>query len=92
MLRRYRHVMWGNIDFFDVFTIKEVTREQNAKVDSLVVVVTILQPCESLISRESKIKIIFQPSFANNFERWQVLNNDAQIIIFMNNLQEFVGY
>jgi hypothetical protein len=58
----------------------------------LIVAITTPQPCESLISRESKMEIIFRPLVVNNFEHWQVFNNDAQIIRSMNNLQEFAQY
>jgi hypothetical protein len=36
-----------------------------------------------------EIILAFNP---NNFEHWQVFNDDSQIIRFMNNLQEFAQY
>jgi hypothetical protein len=47
-----------------------------------------LQPCQDLLEGE-KLEIIFRPSIPDNFEHRQVFDNDAQIIRFMNNLQEF---
>jgi len=69
-----------------------VPRKQNAQTDALVVATTTLQPCESLVLGESEMEIIFKVSTPDNCEHWQVFNNDAQIIRFMNNLQEFAQY
>jgi hypothetical protein len=38
------------------------------------------------------MEVVFRPLVPNNFEHWQVFHDDAQIIRFMNNLQEFVDY
>ena len=66
-LRRYIHAVWDSIELFDAFAIKEVPREQNAQADALDVAAATLQPCESLISGESKMEIIFRPSVPDNF-------------------------
>jgi hypothetical protein len=43
---------------------------------------------QGLVGRR-KIRDYFRPSIPDNFEHWQDFGNDAQIIRFMNNLQEF---
>jgi hypothetical protein len=45
-----------------------------------------------LMKGNGKMEVIFRPSIGNNFECWKVFNDDKQILIFMNNLQEFSNF
>jgi hypothetical protein len=41
-LKQYQNLVWDNIEFLDVFNIKEVLRSENSRVDSLVVSTSLL--------------------------------------------------
>jgi hypothetical protein len=88
-LKRYRNVVWDTMEWFDALSLEVEPRMFNEKDDALVVVASTLQPCKYLLEG-GKLEIIFRPSIPDNIEHWQVFDNDAQIIRFMNNLQEFV--
>jgi hypothetical protein len=89
-LKRYRHVVWDSIQMFDAFSIEAVQREQNEKDDSLVVAAFTLLPCDDLMFGNSRMEILFRLSVADNYEHCQIFHDDAQVIIFLNNVQEFV--
>lgn len=52
-------------------------REQYIQADALVVLVATLQPCEELMTIESKIEIISRPFVPYNFEHWKDFHDDA---------------
>jgi len=87
-LKRYRNA-GDATEFFNVFVIKVAPREHNVKADALAVATSTLHPCDELISRECNMEIIFRTSVPDNFEHWQVFHDDAQILRFLNNLQDF---
>lgn len=88
-LKKYRNVVWDAMEWFDVLSKEAEPRMLNEKVDALFVVASTLQPCKDLLAG-GKLEIIFKPSVPDNVEHWQVFADDAQIIRFINNLQEFV--
>jgi hypothetical protein len=61
----------------------------NEKSYVLAVVALTLYPCKYLLD-SGELEIIFRPYVPNNVEHWQVFDDDAQIIRFINQLQEFV--
>jgi hypothetical protein len=58
---------------------------------TLEVVTSTLQPCEELL-REVEMKNILMPMIPDDFEHWQDLENDLQIMKSINNLEEFMKY
>jgi hypothetical protein len=58
-------------------------------VNALVVVSSTLQPCKDLLEG-GNLEIIFRSSIPNNIENWKGFDDDAQIIRFINNFQDFV--
>lgn len=45
----YRRAVWDSIELFEAFSIEVVPKEQNERVDSLVVATSTLQPCDELV-------------------------------------------
>jgi ribonuclease HI len=91
-LRRYRNVIWDNIEFFDAIDLIAIPRDQNSLADSLVVAASTLQPSEDLMKGKGKLEIIFRPSIPNNIDHWQVFKDDEQILRFIHNVKEFSSF
>jgi hypothetical protein len=62
------------------------------KANTLEMVVFSLQSCKELIARENNMEAIFKPYVLYNVENWKFFHDDAQIIRFLNNFQEFAQY
>jgi hypothetical protein len=76
------------VEWFDVLYLKAENIMFNDKDDALTMTVSNLQPCKDLLE-DGKLEIIFGLYVPDNVEHWQVFDDDAQIIRFINNLQEF---
>jgi hypothetical protein len=50
---------------------------------------TTLQPCEEMLHDICKMEVVFRPSIPDNLEHWQVFNDDAQILHFLQSSKEF---
>ena len=59
-LKQYEHAIWDTTGLFDAFAISVVPREQNAHIDSLVVVAYTLQLSGSLVLGEFKMEVVFR--------------------------------
>jgi hypothetical protein len=55
----------------------------------LVVAATTLQLCDQIIKFACKNKVVFRFVVLDNIDNWQVFKNDAQIVRFLANLQDF---
>jgi hypothetical protein len=91
-LRRYRNVIWDVIEFFDAMDLIVIPRDQNNLIDSLVVAASNLQPSEDLMKGKGKLEIIFRPSVPNNIDHWKVFKDDEQVLRFIHNVKEFLGF
>jgi hypothetical protein len=81
----------GIIDFFYAFSIKVIPREQNAQVNALVVATSLTNQCEILTFGEVKMDILYKPSILDNFDYWQVFDDNSQVERFMKNVGEFAN-
>jgi hypothetical protein len=88
-LKKHSNIVWDTMEWFESLSLKEELRMFNEKADALVLATSTLQPCRDLLEG-GKLEIIFRPSIPNNVKHWQVFDDNAQIIRFVNNLQEFV--
>ena len=87
-LRDYRNVVWDTIEMFDAFAIQAVPREENTLVDALSVIACTFE-IPSRLKEECKFEVLFRPSVPDNQDHWQVFDNDAQIIAFLQHSDNF---
>jgi hypothetical protein len=90
-LKRYRDFARSIAKSFEVVSIEAVPREENYVVDALAVSASTLQPCDGPLQNLCKMEILFRPSIPDNFEHWQVFEDDDQILRFMENNREFTN-
>jgi hypothetical protein len=55
----------------------------------LVVFASTLQPCEEVLQDLCKMEVVFRPSILDNLEHWQVFDDDAKILRFLQSSKEF---
>lgn len=82
-LRSYQNKVWDEIEGFDAFSIQAIPREQNTKVDSLVVSASLLIPHPKFDRSVYVVEMIYQPSVSENNQNWQVFADDKHIILFL---------
>ncbi|XP_059067103.1 uncharacterized protein LOC131858119 [Cryptomeria japonica] len=75
-LRHYRNHVWDKIEAFNSFSIEAVLREFNSKADSLVVYAALLVPHPDFTTNTYRVELVYRLSIPDNFESWQVLEND----------------
>ncbi|XP_059067105.1 uncharacterized protein LOC131858121 [Cryptomeria japonica] len=75
-LRHYRNHVWDEIEAFNAFSVEAVLREFNSKADSLAVYAALLVPHPDFTTDTYRVELVYRPSIPNNFESWQVLEND----------------
>jgi hypothetical protein len=80
------------MEFFGALDLISIPREHNSLADKLAISASTFQPSEELLIGQGKMEVISRPSIPDNMDHWQVFNGDKQILIFMNNLQEFSGF
>jgi ribonuclease HI len=88
-LKRYRDLARDTTNYFEVISIEEFPRDKNHVVDALAISASTLKPCEGPLQNLCNMEVIFRPSILDNMEHWQVFDDDAQILRFMENNKEF---
>ena len=68
---------------FDAFAIQAVPREENTFADALSVIACTFEIPDYLKEKKCKVEVLFRPSVPDNQDHWQVFDNDAQIIAFL---------
>ena len=91
-LKKYRNAIWDTMEFFDALNLEAVLRDQNSASDKLAVSASTLQPSDEMLKGDCPLEINFRPSIPDNLEHWQVFQDDAQILKFINHLDEFSNY
>ena len=71
---------------------KQIHKDQNSASDKLAVSASTLQPSDEMLKGDCPLEINFRPSIPDNLEHWQVFQDDAQILKFINHLDEFSNY
>ena len=87
-LRDYRNAVWDTIEMFNAFAIQAVPREGNTLADALLVIACTFE-IPDYLEEECKVEVLFRPSVPDNQDHWQVFDNDAQIIAFLHNTDNF---
>ena len=67
---------------FDAFAIQAVPREENTLADALLVIACTFE-IPDYLKEECKVEVLFRQSVLENKDHWQVFDNDAQIIAFL---------
>ena len=80
------------MEFFDALNIKTVPRDQNSASDKLAISSSTLQPSDEMLEGGCPLEINFKPFVPDNIEHWQVFQDDAQILKFINHVDEFSNY
>ena len=84
-LKRYRDaVRLATKSFYTLF-LQVVPREQNQLTNFLVASASALYPTKAIIE-SIIVKVIYRPSVLDNFEDWQILDDDEQMLGFMEEL------
>ena len=91
-LKIYRNAIWDTMEFFDALNIEAIPRDQNSASDKLAVSASTLQPSDEMLEGDCPLEINFKPSIPDNIEHWKVFQDDAQILKFINHIDEFSNY
>jgi hypothetical protein len=90
--------VWEIMDSFDALFLEEIPREMNLDeaheeseigADVLAVSTSTSQRSNESVRGRDKMEVIGMPSIPDNLEHGKDFNDDEQILIFINNLQEF---
>jgi hypothetical protein len=91
-LKRYRHVVWDEIECFDAFNISHIDRTLNEKADSLATTATLFTPWMTDPYITHIVEVSFRPHVLNNIGSWQVFEDDRHILNFLNSTNEFANH
>ena len=89
-LKRYRDAIRIATEDFQAISLQEVPREYNQVIGALTVFSSIFDP-NSEVQDTWKVQVIFHPFVPENFDNWEVFDDDKKICIFMANIDEYVG-
>jgi ribonuclease HI len=88
-LRRYRNLIWDTIEIFGAFSIRFVPIEKNHIVYALAISSTTLKHCEEILHDIHNMEVVFHKYIFDNLEHWKLLNDDSQILCFLQISKEF---
>ncbi|XP_059075436.1 uncharacterized protein LOC131875353 [Cryptomeria japonica] len=88
-LRSYRNKVWDEIEGFVSFSIQAIPREKSTKIDSLVVLASLLLPHPEFDRSVYVVEMINRPSVPDNNQNWQVFDDDKHIISFLEGREKF---
>ena len=82
-MKRYKNVVWDEIELFDAFNITHIGREINKDADSLARTTTLFQPYITNPYIQHLVEVSFHPHVPDNIIAMQVFEDDEQILNFM---------
>ena len=91
-IKKYRNAVWDTMEFFDALNIEAIPRDHNSVADQLAFATSALQRSDEMLEGDFLLEVNFRPSVPDNIEHWQVFQDDAQILKFINHIDEFSNY
>lgn len=88
-MKHYKNRVWDEIEGFQPFFIDSIPREKNSRIDALAGSTTILIPHLDFDNDQYTIELIHQPNVLDNANSWQVFNDDAHVLSFLQGMEEF---
>ena len=89
-LKRYWDAVRIVTEDFQAISLQEVPREHNQTKDAIVVFASVFDPNDE-VQDTCKVQVIFLPSVLDNFNNWEVFNDNKEIHRFMANVEEYAG-
>ncbi|KAH9323292.1 hypothetical protein KI387_017931, partial [Taxus chinensis] len=90
-LRNYKNRVWDLIEDFEAFYIVSIPRKKNEAANRLTVVGATFDVVDNITRERTQphMHVIVRPAVPDNNTRWQVFENDQQIINFLQEEAEF---
>ncbi len=83
--------MWDLLEnFFDSYSIKAISRNQNAQADALAISASNFK-VPSMPQLKYEVEMLYRPSIPDNICHWQVFEDDEQIKKFLKAVEEFAS-
>jgi hypothetical protein len=91
-MKRYKHEVWDDIEYFDAFNISHIDRTINEMVDSLETTATLFTPWMTNPYIKHLVEVSFRPFVPNNIGSWKVFEYDRHILKILNSANEFANH
>ena len=89
-LKRYREVVRITIEYLQDISLQAIPRERNQTADALAIFTSVFNPTDE-VQDTCKVQVIFRPLVPDNFDNWEVFDDNKLVRRFMANVKEYAG-